>query len=273
MKILEKLKAIGIHIPKLKEITGIKFSSLISIDRSIHIQGSTVIIDPDGLAGKQKRALKKIIPELLDKSGAIVSASNTATVDEVLEALPSIHSASKNLASIIPLSDVPLLNACIYLRLKFDNGECVEALKTQIMRVYGTRGGNFANLCSAGYLETWFVPLYEELLRVYPDNPSMAKAMFLIHYKTILNESPWTEFVSAAASASKVTAHIADKMKRNLTNGVRYMNIHGLGERNVKKIEAVILEIEKQIGAVVVRMEKDPARIFARLEIPAQISN
>jgi hypothetical protein len=225
------------------------------------------------LAGKQKRALKKIVPELLEEAGAIVSANNTATVDEVLEALPSINVASKNFASIIPSADVPLLNACIYLRLKFNNGECVEALKEQIVRVYGTRGGNFANLCSAGYLETWFVPLYEELLRAYPDNPNEARARFLIHYKTILNESPWTEFVSEAASAAKVTAHIVDKMNRNLANGVRYMNIHGLGEKNAKKIEGIISEIEKQTGAIVVRVEKDPARIFVRLEVPVQISN
>jgi hypothetical protein len=271
LKILEKLKAIGIHLPKLKDITGIKFTSLINIDRSIKITGSTVIIDPEKLSGKQKRALKQVIrTEVLDSAGAILSEDTTERVDEVLEVLPCIEETSKKFVAIIPSGDIPLLHACLFLRKRFESGECVEELKGQILRVYGTRGGNFANLCSAGYLEEWFWPLYEELVRAHPDDAPTAKVIFQLHYKAIVNELPWTEFVSARVPAAKVAAHIVAKMKRNIENGVRYLNVHGLGEGNVKRILSMLPGIREQTGAETVRVDQDPNRIFVRLEIPPQ---
>jgi len=268
MKILEILKNIGIHVPKLKEINGIKFSSLIHIDRSIHVEGSTVIIDANKLKGKQKRALKQIMPDLLNESGAILDESSAPTVEAVVKSLPAIQQAAKGLAQIIPPADVPLLNACLFLRLKFERGEAVEVQKTQIMRIYGTRGCNFANLCSAGYLESTFLPTYEELMRAYPNNPEEAKVKYQKFYRTVLNELPWTEFVSGRAPVAKAAAHIVEKMKRNVLNGVRYLNIHGLGEKNVKTVVSILPTIQEQTGANIVKLENEKSRIFVRFEIP-----
>src|ERR1039457_487722 len=273
MKILEILKNIGIHVPKLKEITGIKFSSLIHIDRSIHVEGLTVVINANKLKGKQKRALKQIMPDLLNESGAILDESSAPTVDAVVKSLPAIQGAAKGLAQIIPPTDVPLLNACLFLRMKYQRGEAVEVLKAQIMRIYGTRGGNFANLCSAGYLESTFLPAYEELTRAYPNNPEEAKAKYQTFYKTVLNELPWTEFVSGRAPAAKTTVHIVEKMKRNVLNGVRYLNIHALGEKNVKTVASILPSIQEQTGANIVKLEKEKSRIFVRFEIPPKSSS
>jgi hypothetical protein len=273
MKLWAKLKAIGLNVPKLKDITGIKFSSLIKIDRSIKIEGSTVVINPTRLSGKQKRALKQIIRvEALDEAGAILDETSMPTVTAALEALPSIDEASRKFQTIIPPEDIPLLDACLFLRERFQEGVPVEDLKGQIVRIYGTRGRNLANLCSAGYLDDWFWPLYEELLRAYPNDPASAKAKFQEIYNNILNELPWTEFVSASASAAKVTQHIKDKVKRNIQNGIRYLNVHALGEANVRKVVRILPDIQKQTGAIAVRIDQHPARIFVRLEIPLQIS-
>jgi len=271
MSILAKLKSIGIHFPKLKDITGIKFSNLINIniDRSFHVEGSTVIIDPKRLNGKQRRGLAQIIKiEALNEGGAIVDESNSTTVNQVLEVLPSFDAVSKKFSDIIPPGDVPLLDACLFLRKRFDAGAPVEDLKGQIVRAYGPRGRNFSNLCTAGYLETVFWPLYEELLTSNPDNMPLVRAKFLTFYNTILNELPWTEFVSVGSSVAKTTVHIVEKMERNLQSGVRYMNIHGLGATNVKKINLILPEVQKQTGAMAVKVEQDLTRIFVRLEIP-----
>lgn len=271
MNALGLLKKIGIDLSKLKEVVGlkIKFSSLVNIDHSVHITGSTVVIDPKKLSGKQRRGLRGIINgPLLDEAGAIINESYEPTVSEVIQALPEIDEEAKRFIQIIPAADVPLLNACLFLRRRFRAGINVDNLKGQIMRVYGTRGGNFANLCSTGYLETWFWPLYEELLRTAQGDPSAAKEQFQIHYKTIVNDLPWTEFVSARSKRAVITASIVGKMMRNIKNGVRFLNVHGLGEANVRKIERVLPEILKQTGAIVVKTDKDLTRIFVRLEIP-----
>lgn len=173
MKVLEIFKKIGIQIPNLKEITGIKFSSLVSvkIDRSIHIEGNTAVLNLNKLKGKQRRALKQVMPDLLNASGAILDESDMPTVEAVVKSLPTINQAADKLMPIIPPQDLPLLRACLFLRLKHQRGERVDVLKGQIMRIYGNRGCNFANLCTAGYLEAEFLPVYEELLRAYPRIP------------------------------------------------------------------------------------------------------
>ena len=284
--ILKKLAAIGIHLlpsgerggvnikTKGIKITGIKFSTLLKhfvyIDNSTHVDNRVIVINPEKLKGKQRRALQHLLPKLLDDVGAIVDEKNIAIVESVAESLPNIREVAKKFIPLIPPPDVPLLNACVYLRLKFERGEGVEALKGQIMRVYGTRGCNFANLCSAGYLESEFLPYYEQLVKSNPDNPTEVKVKFLEFYKTVLNELPWTEFVSGRSTAAKVRTHIVEKMNRNVTNGVRFLNIHGLGAKNVKTVSQILPDLQSQTGAEIIKSESDKHRIFVRLEIPSK---
>ena len=173
--ILKKLAAIGIHLLPSGEkggvnvktegikITGIRFSTLFR--DFVHIDNRVIVVNHEKLKGKQRRALQHLLPELLDDVGAIVDEKNIATVESVAESLPNIREVAKKFIPIIPPADIPLLNACVFLRLKYERGEGVDALKSQIMRVYGTRGCNFANLCSAGYLESEFLPYYEQLVK------------------------------------------------------------------------------------------------------------
>ena len=182
--------------PETTGITALKFSSLIHIDNSTKIEGSTVIINPQGLSGKQRRALKGVVRAVvLEDAGAILDETSAPTVNAALEALPSIEETAKKFVGIIPANDFSLLRACLFLRARFEAGAPIEDLKAQIVRVYGTRGRNFANLCTAGYLEEWFWPLYEELKRAYPEDPELAAAKFRSLYKSIVNDLPWTEFV------------------------------------------------------------------------------
>jgi hypothetical protein len=268
------LKKLGLHIDisKLKNVVRINFTTTINVDKSVHVEGDTLHINPSRLVGKQKRGLKKALrEEMFLEAGAVINQDYEPTIVEALKSLPSKQDIAKKLTPIIPPGDVPLFRACLFLRRQFEAGANIADLKNQITRRYGTRGSNFANLCSSGYLETWFWPLYEELLRANPGDPAAATAQFQIHYKRIVNDLPWTEFVSAAASAATATAHIVDKMSRNITNGVRYLNIHGLGAANMRKIESILPEIERKTRALVAKMEKDQTRIFVRLEIPAGV--
>lgn len=285
--ILKKLAAIGIHLLKgarhggvnVKtkgiKIVGIKFSTLFNnfVHVETHIDNRTIVINPEKLKGKQRRALQHLLPELLDDVGAIVDDKNISTVETVAESLPNIHEITKKLIPIIPPSDIALLNACVFLRLKYERGDGVEGMKGQIMRVYGTRGCNFANLCSAGYLESEFLPFYEQLVKSNPDNPNEVKVKFLEFYKTVLNELPWTEFVSGRSSSAKVSNHIVEKINRNVKNGVRFLNIHALGAKNVKTVNQILPGIQSQTGAEIKKLENNQQRIFVRLEISPKVSN
>jgi hypothetical protein len=270
MGFLEKLKNIGISIPRLREIKILNFS--FNIDRSVHIDvpKAHVTINPKRLPGKQRRALERIIRvEGLDSSGAILNERALPVVEDVRAELPAIESEFQYFLSLIPPQDVTMMRACLYLRRRYQRGEQIDDLKGQIVHSYGLRGRNLANLCSAGYLETVFRPVYEELQKAYIGNPTLAKEKFLEFDNMVLTELPWTEFVCVYISKTKVTANVISKMQRNLQNGVRFLNLHGLGESNVKKVLAVLPEVQEKTGAISVKLEQDRARIFMRLEIPA----
>lgn len=269
MSILDKLKTIGLDFSKLRNIKVLNFA--FNIDKSIHIHadGATVTINPDLLNGKQQRELKNILRETgLYEAGAILNERELPAVESVRAALPEMKADITQFQSLVPAQDIPLLHACLYLRQCYRHGTPVEDHKAQITRSYGPRGRNFANLCSAGYLEDWFLPLHTELQTRYPEDPLTARAKFLSIYDVVLNELPWTIFVCARTSKAKTSAAVIDKIQKNLQNGVRFLNLHGLGETNVKRVLAMMPEIQKVTGAVQAKMEQEPTRIFVRLEVP-----
>jgi hypothetical protein len=273
MSFLSALKSI-VHFDasKIKTLIEVRISKLINVDRSIHIEGSpnaaVLIIDPDKLDNKQKAALKKAIREEgLPEAGVILEAQSEIKVDEIRKALPSHEDIARKLGPIIPASDKPLMYACLLLRRRSEAGESVEGVKLDICKAFGNRGRNFANLCSAGYLESWAYPLYEDLLKTNPGQPELAKAKFQQYYNETLLDLPWTEFVSARQTADEARDHIISKMKRNKANGIRYMNIHAFGAGNVRKIQAIVPAINREMGASVSKVEMEITRIFVRLEI------
>jgi hypothetical protein len=271
MKWFERLQKItGVDLPKLQHL--IYFNVSVNIDKSVHYDESkkSLTVNPKKLREKEYRALQRVLPEVLGMFGAIIEEKSVPVVDSVRESLPSMESEADKLMRIIPPEDVPLLMSCLYLRKRFQSGVAVEGIKQQIMNVYGARGGKFANLVSAGYLESFFVPLYDQLSAASPNDPDTAKSNFRKSYNTIVNEQPWTEFISTRTTVEKATSHIIGKLMGNAESGVRFINIHGLGAQNVRKILRMLPEIEKKTGANRVHVERDAARIFVRLEIPVK---
>jgi hypothetical protein len=278
MSLLEVIKGfLGGDGPKLKAISHLRLSKLINvnikIDRSVHIHGpasaATVTVDPERLDAKKHKALQQALrDDGLPEAGAILEEKSTPQIDQILKALPSHEDIAKKLTPIIPAADHSLLLACLFMRRRMQAGEPVEEQKAEIGRIYGTRGRNFSNLCSAGYLETWCFPLYEELLKANPGQPEVAKAQFQAHYNQTLVDLPWTEFVSSHQSADQITEHVVGKMRRNILNGIRHFDIHAFGSGNVSKAIKSIPAIRKATGAAIAKGEQTPTRIYVRLEIP-----
>src|ERR1039457_4444185 len=118
MKILDKLKSVGFYFPKLKSVSLIKLS--ININKSTRIDhvdggGAIITINPNKLSDSKKLKLKRVIREhALDSAGVILEEKNSAKVEAVVDSLPSIHEVTNKFRAIIPASDVPLLQACVY---------------------------------------------------------------------------------------------------------------------------------------------------------------
>lgn len=230
------------------------------------VEEGTLVIDPEALTGKQKHILKQLLAsEMLDQSGAILDETTQATINASLEALPKMEDTAQKLIGIIPPKDIPLMYASLYLRTRHKLGEPVEGIKAQIVKVYGTRGAHFANLCTAGYLEEWFIPVYQEWLRQSGD-ASIAKARFRKFYNNIVDDLPWTVFVRGVMPEAKLIATIERKMRNNAEIGVRYLNLHALGKSNVKKVVRALPKITEAAHAIIAVQEREKERIFVRLE-------
>jgi hypothetical protein len=167
----------------------------------------------------------------------------------------------------IPGGDMHMLKACIYTVQAYETGNpAAWALKQQLCQTYGNRGRNLCNLCSAGYLDTWLRPTWEEL---ESQDAASAKERFQSIYNTLLNELPWTVFVYRSLPEEDLLAQVTAKMDKNAQYGVRWMKIHGIGQDNLAKIRAVVTAMESHIIGLSKTITEENNRISVRLELPS----
>lgn len=86
----------------------------------------------------------------------------------------------------------------------------------------------------------------------------------------IVDDLPWTVFVSSVMPSAKLVSSIVEKMRRNSELGVRRLNLHALGPSNVKKVARSLPEIVERTGAIIALQEQEKGRIFLRLELGPQ---
>lgn len=162
----------------------------------------------------------------------------------------------------IPSGDLPVLKASLYLRSLLRDGKDTGLVKQEIVQNYGQRGANISNLVTGGYFESWFKPLYEEMLKL--SNFSIER--FHAAYNEVIINLPFTLFVKGSWNAEAVKEKIKEKLEMAEKYGIVSLNIHGIGELNVKKIRSALevipeinrfeKEIEEKGGVVVIRLRK-----------------
>src|SRR5260221_403756 len=143
----------------------------------------------------------------------------------------------------LPSKDKSLWFSALILRQKFSQGEVdtVNHLKREMNSANPPRGGNIANLCSAKYLESHILPLYQFLVE---ENKN--QQLFLEIYETIVLEFPFAVFVSQHRSDKAIKEEIMKKITTVKKYGWKKVAVHGIGEENVRKIMRVTVEIETE---------------------------
>lgn len=229
----------------------------------------SMTIDIAGLGDPELRRLKQIVAEQYGESGSILLAKTRHELEEFrqTEQDERYQEQIRYFQDKIPGGDVHLLRACVFLKMKHDRDESVGELKAQIGMSYGQRGRNLSNLCSAGYLDSYLRPLYEALLEA-EGSPEVAKEKFQGIYNSIVNELPWTVFVNRQSSDDQIKAEILSKTESSQKYGIKWINIHGLGQPNVAKIRNVLQVLEQERPDLHKKIVEDETlRIFVRLEL------
>lgn len=140
--------------------------------------------------------------------------------------------------------DFEVLRASFYVKSVYDRGNrvMVARLKEQITSRYGQRGANIVNLCTAGYFSSFVKPLFEEFIKDSKFEPIWLANAF----DNIVNNSPIAIFVNHTMTKSGLIKEIKSHMSRNKAYGIHNINIHGIGEENIKNIGEALHEINDE---------------------------
>ncbi len=257
-------------LPNLSEINICRDGKIKS---SVHLDNDTksLFLNIDKMSEKERQQLKAIIPEIYDESGSILRSDTRKLIENFrqVEADPATAATLDYFRPLIPADDWPILRSSLYMKEchRRDRHPEGDRTKSAIVETYGDRGRNIANLYSAGYFDDWFRPLHEALVAEHED-VAEAKRAFEKIYETIVKDAPWTVFVSRHRTKSAIKTEIVGKLQKNVGYGIKWLNVHGLGQDNVDTITSICGEVEKEGLASVVRSrtEPRPRRIFVRLE-------
>ncbi|MEP7166901.1 MAG: hypothetical protein ABI758_02910 [Candidatus Woesebacteria bacterium] len=163
----------------------------------------------------------------------------------------------KFVMSCIPQRDRSLWMSALILRRQFKlmgNKEEVWRIKGDMSRS-SSRGKNIANLCTAGYLESHIIPLYEHVV-----NEKHDEQQFIDIYSMIVSDFPFAVFVSQLRSDTEINAEIVEKIETVGQYGWKMVKVHGIGEENVKKIQRVVLQVQDEKKAEIISTDVDSHR-------------
>lgn len=263
MGFLDKLSSIFKIEVKSPKLTTIHFCSDNKLQKIEYYDQRKVIINIQKLDQKETAKLQKTISEAVTKEGSLLLEEGAK---KILDDYSVASNQDKNKKILeffkgkIPPTDLVILRASLYIRDVFNRGNSVENLKNGITQRYGVRGCNITNLCSAGYFESLIKPLYEEMFI----QPTFSSEKFLSRYEVIVTQLPFAVFVNRNMSVTALEKEVRAKMVMNKKYGIKHLNIHGIGENNVEKIQDLLKKLKDQFTSI---PEIDSERNFITVKI------
>lgn len=273
MSWIDKIKKF-ISLPSLKGLINIDEVNFIKIIKNDHSEkihkhdlSKNLTINIEKLSPEEKEALKSTLSSAIGDGQTILQEESKVLIEDfkTKDGSPDTKRILEYLRPKIPTKDIPIWRAALYLKKCFEEGEKIGNLKSDISTKYGERGRNIANLCSANYLETWFMPTYDLLEKNLKD-PNEAMKKFRPLYFNMVEQLPFTIFVSGQTKEEEIKELIESKAERNLKYGIKFLNIHGIGERNIKRIYDAINHIKKKYKNAVTSITDENNIIFVRIE-------
>jgi hypothetical protein len=266
MSFLEQLKSL-IHID-ISKLESLHFNWLSG--NKINI---TVNKIDNHVVNLQKPEDRQLVENLMKQSiedyGVLIEDKAEAVIEGIKESdeTPENKALLDFFKGKIKQSDLEILRAAIYIRTAYLRGSKVKDSLDRLAVSYGSRGRNISKLCSAGYFESIIKPMYEEMERQEEDDKQALSRRFLERFDVIVHDSPFAIFVNENMTETSLEEMVIRKVRLNRQYGIREMNIHGIGNANVRLIESVlssdevkgelldIPEIDKRLNVIVVKVK------------------
>ncbi len=140
----------------------------------------------------------------------------------------------------IPKEDFEALKVSLFMRALFRDNENIFQVKRDVIKKFGDRGKNIANLCSSEYFENFIKPLYEEI-----DKSSMRKEetneIFNNIYEMIIKNGLLAVFVNYGMSVRDIDIEVNRKIGESKKYGFYQISevlyIHALSRKNVETLD------------------------------------
>ena len=134
----------------------------------------------------------------------------------------------------IPPDDFNILKSALFIAEEMHDKKSIELHKSEVVAQYGRRASRIINLCTSGYYDTFFRPMYDF---------SRSQIEFLAHYNRIVEDEALSLFVHKSMN---VEAEIRKKITVNRRYGIKNLFIHGRGGGNRESIRRAIRTLESE---------------------------
>lgn len=213
-------------------------------------QNPIVNIGYNKLNDSGKNDLNNLVKEQIESGGAVYE-------NETYKRLLDLYNYEKNsdddkqllkfYDGIIPVQDLKILKASLYLRNKFyardhtpEDHEKIASLKQSIIKNYGSRGSNISNLCTAGYYHFFLKELYQEYGAEH-------KKEYLTIYEEVVNNCLFALFVNKNMGENEIKTNIIKKIESSKKYGLKFVHIHGIGDKNIINIKNTLKKNEAEL--------------------------
>ena len=243
--------------------------SLLSNSKFIEVKKETnvtnnyynIIIDLNKASPEQKEKLIEIYPEIKENNGLILQQNNYSDLADFLKEGKNA-SILKYFKGKISDQDFEALRIAVFIKKKFFvEGEDISVYLEQLYRKFGSRGRNINNLYSEGYFESFIKPYYALLESENRINE------FAQGFDNFVTEQPITYFINQYKTQEQVNKELSEKIMRNKKYGIKRLNIHGIGEKNIVKAVEFIKIIETNLDVKIISRIQQDNKISLSFEI------
>lgn len=215
------------------------------------VEGNAIQLNVAELTTKERETLlPQIIKQAVQEENAILLSDESQTKIQEIEDFEQHPGIDPQLISFahekIPVRDRVIWKGALLVRhqhLQGNNQRATE-LRFDLIGRFGDRAKNITNLCTANYLEQIIRPLWEQLNK---QGDSENQKFFDI-YESIVTEQPFAVFVSLHETEEEIVREVLSKKELVIKYGWRKLAIHGIGEGNIRKVQAVAEKIRLETG-------------------------
>ncbi len=262
MNFLEKLKNI-INFEFPKKVGNVRFLSFENKSKKYEYHDNKVLnININALDEKMLQKIKELLKSFKEEGGMLLEDKTK----QIFEDISSVNKDKENerlidfFKGILPVQDLEILRASLIIRSLYNKKQNIGYLKEGLIMRYGERGNNISNLCTAGYFEEIIKPLYDHMYL----EPYFSLDKFLNRYEVIVTQYPFAVFVGKSMSYGELEKEVFNKMITGKKYGSTFVNIHGIGIRNVELINKLIEENKKKFN---LPLEIDSGPIYIKAKI------